>query len=62
MTSWSAASATAAATAVDKHNDSVNDFEAMYANYLDQSEDANEHHLLALRRLEGPEQRSPPIH
>lgn len=62
VTSWSAASATAAATAVDKHNDSVNDFEAMYANYLDQSEDANEHHLLALRRLEGPEQRSPPIH
>ncbi|KAI7876043.1 hypothetical protein K492DRAFT_198783 [Lichtheimia hyalospora FSU 10163] len=59
VTSWSAASAAAAATAVDKHNDSVNDFEAMYANYLDSSEDANEHHLLALRRLEGPEQRSP---
>lgn len=63
VTSWSAASASAsaqaAAAAVDKHNDSVNDFEAMYANYLDSSEDANEHHLLALRRLEGPEQRSP---
>lgn len=64
VTSWSAASASAsaAAAAVDKHNDSVNDFEAMYANYLDSSEDANEHHLLALRRLEGPEQRSQPTH